>query len=195
MKTRHNRLKKMFKEWLVPDVPADMGRIKFVFVLESPHKMELKKKCPAAGTAGKAMAKFILGTNARAFGEIIRDGDTRNKYAIMNVCQIPMQASAYNRSLPSKQRRIVEEMSRLRNPGLKNINHDLHAMILHDFKTRLTRIGRKAVIIPCGKFARKALPEGFNGIHMEIPHPSFGNWYKARYKTAMSSLKSILAHP
>ena len=182
----------MFGDWIVQDVPVDMRRVKFVFVLESPHKRELERKCPAAGTAGKAMAKFLLGNNARALGEVIRDGGTGGEYGIVNVCRIPMQGSAYNKPLTAEQKEIVKQLERLRNPGLKSVNQELYSEILEDLKNRLTKIGRQTKIIPCGRFARKALPAGLCGIAAEIPHPSFGNWHKARYKKALASLKTLI---
>jgi hypothetical protein len=178
----------MFGEWLVPDVPADMEAVKLVFVLESPHKKELEKKCPAAGTAGKAMARFLTGSGAKALGELIRDGETGNRYGIVNVCRIPMQKSAYNSPLSAEQNEIVKQLEKLRNPDLKSVDDELYSALLEDFKTRLSGISGKTRIIPCGRFARKALPAGMSWTADEIPHPSFGNWRKARYQKALAQI-------
>ena len=178
--------------WVVPDVPADMSGIEFVFILESPHKAEILKKCPAAGTAGKAMASFLLGRKDLAFGEMILGGQTGRKYAIVNVCPVPMQESAYAGQLSAEQKSLVDELGRLRNPNLKSVDAGIYSAMLENFKARLAKVNGKAKLIPCGKFAQKAFADaGFENIY-DIPHPSFGNWHKKKYKQAMERLKAEL---
>ena len=177
--------------WLVPDVPADPSQARFVFILESPHKEELKKKCPAAGTAGKAMARFILGDRNTAFGTLLLQGQAGAAYAIVNVCQVPMQASAYS-GLGAAQKALVARLQKMRNPELKSIDAALYAAVLADLKARLGRVNPKAKLIPCGKFARKAYTNIYGACPCDVPHPSFGNWHKKKYKAAMEQLKAEL---
>lgn len=179
--------------WVVPDVPADLGGVEFIFILESPHKAEIRKKCPAAGTAGKAMARFLLGNREEALGEIILNGKTGNKYGIVNVCQLPMQAGAYDSSLTGEQKEVIKKLGELRNPERKSVDAALYAAILGDLKTRLAKAGPRAKLIPCGKFARKAVLNVCGQNPYEVPHPSFGNWHKKKYKAAMELLKAELA--
>ncbi|MCX5791908.1 MAG: hypothetical protein NTY45_06790 [Elusimicrobia bacterium] len=179
-------------EWIVRDVPAELGRVKYIFILESPHKKELENKCPAAGTAGKAMARFILGDTTAAFGKLIFDGKTGARYGIVNVCPVPMQASAYT-GLSAEQKSIVKELGRIRNPQLKNVDAGLYAEILADLAQRLSKAGQAAKLIPCGKFARKALAAIRPANPYDIPHPSFGNWHKKKYKAALDALKAELS--
>lgn len=176
-------------KWVVSDVPGDLGQAEFVFILESPHTAELRTHYPAAGTAGKAMAKFLTGSNARAFGPLIAGGATGSKYGIVNVCPVPMQALAYAGALNPEQQEIVRQLGLMRNPERKSIDAALYAEVLENFSHRLARTGSTARIIPCGKFARKALAGVRAGNTYDIPHPSFGNWHKKKYKAAMEQLK------
>jgi len=68
---------------------------KIIFILESPHINEIKEHHPLAGKTGKLISKKLF-SNDNSFGSLLIENRSIFKdYGIMNISQIPLQASAY----------------------------------------------------------------------------------------------------
>lgn len=63
-----------------------------LFILESPHKDELKNGYPAAGKSGKNMARVIFkDSDDKSFGEFLFEKNAKvKKYGVFNSCQFPL---------------------------------------------------------------------------------------------------------
>ena len=166
---------------------------KIVFVLESPHVDELKNNAPVAGLSGKAMTKVLFEENATALGIKLK-GMPENKVGIINICNIPMQRTAYKDEEVVKKYgemnieeddSFFEAIEKIRtSPRAKykeEIKNDLQKLILEDFEVEMERWKeQELIIIPCGKTAEKfyelAKVKSEKWTVLEgIPHPSFGN--------------------
>ncbi len=99
--------------------------IKILFVLESPHKEEVKTNIPLVGNSGSDVSAFLYGKEeTQAFGKKISNFSSK-KIGIMNVSNIPLQVlketdknTNYNDS-----KNIYQELKELRN--LEKINDTL----------------------------------------------------------------------
>ena len=74
-----------------------------LFILESPHTSEISNGWPAAGTTGEIMSQVILNNSSIPFGQLLDEMHISvQKFAVMNVLQIPMQLSAYEEDYQQK---------------------------------------------------------------------------------------------
>jgi len=143
--------------YIVPDFPRDMSAVKYVFILESPHKDELKHGCPAAGYTGRNMSAKLFGPKLSPLGRMIRDNDPSCRlFGIMNVCPVPMQGSAYKTGdLPAEARFAISGLEVLRNaPGKGPL--ELYEAVLRDFSVRVKSLHEGTVLLACGNFAADA---------------------------------------
>jgi uracil DNA glycosylase superfamily protein len=167
------------KKYIVKDIINKKTEIKFVFILESPHIDELKWGHPIAGRSGKSMSKFLFKSDeSRALGGIIKESDNLN-LGIMNVCQIPMQGTAYEEKDLKNHKETISDLEKIRNsPKKKSI---LHKTIVENFNQRIKKLkkkNKKVILIPCGSFANATCKELHLNFIEGIPHPSFGWWGK-----------------
>jgi hypothetical protein len=198
------RIKEFFEKakasYSVPDIAHDP---KMIFILESPHKEELKAEVPLAGLSGRSMAKeLFLQEDILPMGKYLKQlaEDKRQCfYGIVNVCPFPLQESAY----PDKEfvQRFKEELQiaeairkstanqfRDENKGLFN------QLLTHDFQDRLLRtMAEDSIIVPCGKFAEKyvnllAIKDELN-IIKGVPHPSYNSWSRERYRDVIQTVR------
>jgi len=200
------------EEYNVSDViKADMD---YLFILESPHKAEIKNDYPVAGNSGIEMTKFIYSQDCDdAFGKLVSQVehyqavyDGLNKFGIMNVSSAPMQASAlqdYKLSTAEEQVLHILEKLRVNYQAKTHRNSDWNRtkeVVVDNFRTRLEEVLSNCnpdYIIPCGKLAQEYidLANSIDDLSMqpkiihEIPHPSRNQW---RHYDAMSKLEDVL---
>lgn len=182
------------KQYYVNNVNVD--RATFIFILESPHVQEVKFQVPVAGPSGKMMTKFLFNKQlelplGRLMSELmngnVHDPKLMN-IGLLNVCNIPMQAGAYQPTDQEKYRELIGILEELRvKYQVKSYkNHELNDvrnMLLTMFKAQLEKLQhKKCFIIPCGKFASTYFEKaGIVGAEWNVvegvPHPSRNQWY------------------
>jgi uracil-DNA glycosylase len=193
-------IEKFFQEakanFQVHDIRTKDSRI--LFILESPHKEELKYGIPLAGLSGKSMAKVLFKANQiEAMGKYLKK--VKNSiYGIVNVCPFPLQASAYPEEFAQQFSAELNMAESVRTSMAKifrdQLKADFQAMLIHDFKERLLNgITEDTVIVPCGRFAQKyvdklQLNEKYE-IISGVPHPSYNSWAKERYKEVIDRVR------
>ncbi len=89
-----------FKAWHVPDLVDDSAaEVRLALVFEWPHVKELAARLPVVGPSGRSALRYLSEnpTASESLGEFVagrvtnRDG----RIAIINVCNVPMQAAAF----------------------------------------------------------------------------------------------------
>jgi len=178
-------------EYKVLDLIPDQKQCEFIFLLESPHKDEIKNNCPLAGSSGKGVSKILnkIDRNIKPdvpFGLYLKEtNDVR--FGIMNCSLNPMQMSAYPDEMQNNKNLFV--INRIRNNPKTRSDHRLlqedreqHKKMLVDLKERLTAIiqeNSQFKIIACGLLARNFIEElSILPEHRicRVPHPSFNQW-------------------
>lgn len=143
---------------------------KVLFILESPHIDEIRHKYPAAGKTGDVMSQVLLDNFMCSFGELLNRADPSTEpYGIMNVSQIPLQLSAYQKREKTQSAMIT--MNRVKNYERTPYDIELHKseirrsiatrpvmkLLLKDFFNRYKHAiftYKPKLIIPCGVFAQ-----------------------------------------
>lgn len=168
---------------------------KVIFVLESPHIQEVKNGYPVAGKSGIDMSKVLFNLD-EAFGKLIFEKKITN-IGIVNICNYPLQMSAYEDS--HKIEKKMEFFEKIRqNPKKRKKENPINLVIdemMQNFKSRLLVHADKKIII-CGNFARSSFDsvlsdDNFKGI-IRVPHPSFNNWKKQKYKDTIKNLVEFI---
>ena len=180
------------KDYFVNDLVYDKTEV--VFVLESPHTQEVKNGYPVAGKSGNDMSKILFGED-EAFGKIIYEQRIKN-IAIVNVCNYPLQKSAYKNPKMTE----LEQFEKIRqNPKLRKYDKDNINVIIQpmmdDFSKRLSKHKDKKIVL-CGNFAQIAFDTVLDETQfkeiLRVPHPSFNNWKKEKYKDVIQKLKRFV---
>ncbi len=180
------------KDYFVDDLIYKDSEV--VFVLESPHTQEVKNGYPVAGKSGSDMSKVLFDLD-EAFGKLISN-QTIKKIAIVNVCNYPLQKSAYQNT-DFKELEFFEKIRQ--NPKLrKNDKNGINAVIktiMGDFAKRLKKHKEKKIVL-CGNFAQNCFEnylfrDNFQNV-LYVPHPSFNNWRKEKYKEVIEELKRFI---
>jgi hypothetical protein len=196
------------RQYFVEDILQAESR--FLFLLESPHKQELIYGAPVCGSSGASMTRHLFGTAYEKYplGIIVKKNrdealnrPSLNKIALMNVCQIPLQGSAYAPELHPQYGpffRILEAI-RSANNQTRYPNAELNIVqeiIVDRLRRKLTALtDRELYIVPCGRFAQKFFAlAGVSSPRWQImhgvPHPSYNNWSKPSYAHAVQELVS-----
>lgn len=194
-----NRMQRFYVE----DLAADEN-VSVILVCESPHTDEINQCYPLAGKSGEdvtaTLARLVFG-RSEAWGESMPDPWNqpigrlvKNRHpcfrwlGIMNVCPIPLQKDAYEKSTHKTRcpERLSDRIERIKKSDdltqrRRNIiARCVQSVILRSFGYRIGSARRKfpnATLIPCGKFAETAFTAiGDNVDICGIPHPSRGQW-------------------
>lgn len=181
------------KDFFVDDIVSQSSEI--IFVLESPHTQEVKNGYPVAGKSGVDMSKVLFGLN-EPFGKLLFDGKIP-KMGIVNVSNYPLQNVVYG----SLHVDGMEFFQRVRqNPKFRKKDCELNnflKIMLDDFKIRLQKYKTKKIVL-CGNFVVSAFEEVFKeedfALVYKVPHPSFNNWQKQKYKKEIDGLKELIEY-
>jgi len=195
-----------FLDYFVNDLIYDDTKV--LFVLESPHVYEVKNGYPVAGKSGKDMSKILMEDSELkklSFGQLIYDRKIPN-FGILNVSNIPLQELAYNLQtdngsfalLPTQL--IFKDFILFRqNPSKRKKDCRVNKMIdifAQDFKKRLALHKDKKIVL-CGGFVQKIFHDNFDSKDfknlIEVPHPSFNNWSKVKYKEKVQELLEFIS--
>jgi hypothetical protein len=198
------RIKEFFEKakasYSVPDIALDS---KLIFILESPHKEELKAGVPLAGLSGRSMAKALfLQEDILPMGKYLKQlmqDEKQTFYGIVNVCPFPLQQSAYPETeFIQKYKNELEIAETIRKSTANQFRDENKALfnelLIHDFQDRLIRtMEDDSIIVPCGKFAEKyvnqlAIRDKLN-IIKGVPHPSYNSWSRERYRDVIQIVR------
>lgn len=196
-------------EYLVQD--ANLEDASIIFILESPHIQEVKNGVPVAGASGATMTKHLihqkekqapLGLLVKQFVEE-RDVPKVSNIGLMNICQLPMQRTAYKEADREGLEAFFDVVE-----GVRTANHkkeyknemwnNFQEIIIHHFLKRLKELeGKPCTLIPCGRFAQKffglaqseADASKWTVIH-DVPHPSYNSWSRDRYQQAVKDVQA-----
>ncbi|MBX5436232.1 MAG: hypothetical protein IRZ33_03345 [Alicyclobacillaceae bacterium] len=184
-----------------------------VFLLESPHIQELKYRAPVAGASGATMTKHIFGDAYARFplGLLVKKNAVEqknrprlNRIGLMNVCNIPMQRTAYrNADIVRRYGPLLSALEQLRTANHTDRFSDdglnaLQDVLVEHLREKLRRLqDRRLVLVPCGRFAQKffrlAGVAGPNWTVLEnVPHPSYNSWDRQQYQWVIAQLKQML---
>ncbi|RZT22808.1 uracil-DNA glycosylase family protein [Fictibacillus sp. BK138] len=184
----------------VPDIVQDP---KMIFILESPHKEELKAGVPLAGLSGRSMAKeLFLQEDILPMGKHLKQlaKDKRQIfYGIVNVCPFPLQESAYpDRGFVQRFKGELQIAEAIRKSSASQFRDEdkklFNKLLIQDFRDRLIKtIEDDSIIVPCGKFAERyvnqlAMKDKLN-IIKGVPHPSYNSWSRERYKDVIQTVR------
>jgi hypothetical protein len=184
----------------VPDIVQDP---KMIFILESPHKEELKAGVPLAGLSGRSMAKeLFLQEDILPMGKHLKQlaKDKRQIfYGIVNVCPFPLQESAYpDRGFVQRFKGELQIAEAIRKSSASQFRDEdknlFNKLLIQDFRDRLIKtIEDDSIIVPCGKFAERyvnqlAMKDKLN-IIKGVPHPSYNSWSRERYKVVIQTVR------
>jgi hypothetical protein len=203
------------KQYQVKDLVTPSTRV--IFLLESPHVHELKFGAPVCGSSGTSMTKHLFGDSIekRPLGllllnegiELIQNHEDApiqlslldhpkeaprppwiHSIGLLNVCQIPMQRTAYGTSTVTKQyEEFFEALEGIRISNQKSLFRNskwnwLQEVIIEHLSSRLVTLQEMPITwVPCGKFAQKffrlAHVNSLNWRVIEgVPHPSYNSW-------------------
>jgi hypothetical protein len=180
----------------VDDICTEYSKI--IFILESPHKEELKHGVPLAGLSGRSMAKELFQvSNIEPMGKYL-SSQFQSVYAIVNVSPFPLQKSAYPKDFVQRFVQELEIAESIRTSTAKSFREEnkalFHSLLVKDFKARLMEhIGGDSIIVPCGKFAERFVNElvikNENLVIDGVPHPSYNSWARPRYKEVIDRVR------
>ena len=185
-------LQKEFNNYFVNDLLYKDTKI--IFILESPHTQEVKNGYPVAGKSGNDMSKVLFGLD-ESFGKLIYERQM-DAIGIVNVSNYPLQQSAYVGTPPPVSEFFdkIRQNPKPRKRGAEDLNLVINKM-LSNFKNRLEVHKDKKIVI-CGNFAQSAFNCVFNDDEfssvIRVPHPSFNNWKKEKYKESIEKLKRFV---
>jgi len=192
-----------FENYFVDDLIFDDTKI--IFVLESPHIYEVQNGYPVAGKSGKDMSKILIQDESlkkESFGKLIYEQKIKN-FGIVNISNIPLQELAYStedekfQQLPTQL--IFKDFVLFRqNPSFRKKDCRVNKLInifQEDFIKRLSPHKDKKIVL-CGGFVHKIFHNTFSDNDfqstIEVPHPSFNNWSKVKYKEKIAELKEFI---
>jgi hypothetical protein len=192
-------LKELESNYVVEDLICNETRI--LFILESPHKDEIRYGIPVAGRAGSTMTK-VLFQEELPLGRYLKENwemQKQKQFGIMNVCNIPMQRTAYGETGNNEMHKVVfDAIERVRTSTTKGkfkdeMMNQVQEYIEGNLQQRLDQLkDRKLLVIPCGKFAEKYLKRMVLSdkwvVLWGIPHPSYNSWVQEKYRKQIEQL-------
>ena len=181
------------KNYFVDDLLHTNNKV--IFVLESPHTHEVENGYPVAGKSGIDMSKVLFGMQ-EPFGKLVYEKYITN-IGIINICNYPMQMSAYKEL--DKIEKNMEFFEKIRqNPKLRKTANPINQVIqemMNNFKKRLSSHTDKKIVL-CGNFAQNSFDSVLNESDfkqvLRVPHPSFNNWKKEKYKDVINKLQDFI---
>ncbi|WAH36516.1 hypothetical protein [Alicyclobacillus dauci] len=200
------------KDYHVPDILLPTSSC--IFVLESPHVQEVQHGAPVAGSSGVTMSKHLfnteyartpLGLLMKQCADRVLDEPILNGIGLVNVCNIPLQKSAYGeREMVDNILEWFHDMEYVRTTNQKETysrkrQMDIQDWLIDHLRTKLTpHLGREITLVPCGRFAQKfvrlaGLSDPNWRIIEEVPHPSYNSWDRARYQNQIRLVSEAVA--
>ncbi|MDN4523257.1 uracil-DNA glycosylase family protein [Fictibacillus fluitans] len=203
-------MRKVFEQAKEQFTVSDLfsSELHILFILESPHREEIKHGAPLAGSSGRSVSKVLFGEQENLpFGRLLKKNSEQPPYnglGIMNVCPFPMQSAAIPSGEWVKEHDdFVNVVEKVRTTNDKDTFRQddwntFQEIMLEDFKGRLSKLSsRPLVLVPCGRFAQKQFRlTGVSGerwrLIENVPHPSYNSWTKERYQMQIEGVKQAV---
>jgi hypothetical protein len=183
-----------------------------IFILESPHIQELKFGAPVSGSSGQTMtrhlfgeayAKFPLGRLVKKNADEALNRPRLNRIGLINVCNIPMQSTAYPPEVRETYRSWLQALEQVRTANHKDqfgvdLLDAIQSELVDSLQTKLLKVqDRRCTIIPCGRFAQKffrlAGVTSPNWVVIQgVPHPSYNSWDRPQYASVVRAVQNAL---
>ncbi|MCL6597514.1 MAG: hypothetical protein K6T81_02095 [Alicyclobacillus macrosporangiidus] len=198
----------------VPDILLPSSDL--IFILESPHVQELKFGAPVSGPSGATMTKHLFGERYARFplGRLVKKNADEaknrprlNRIGLMNVCNIPMQASAYPDPVVRREyREWLNALMYIRSNNQRDtyadpLYNEVQAVLVGGLRRKLERLQeRPLTLVPCGRFAQKFLRlAAVESPHWQVidgvPHPSYNSWDRPQYREVVARVRQVLGDP
>ncbi len=212
----HEEYRKLFNalaaQYLVSDYVTE--RTKVLFILESPHVQELKHGAPVSGPSGASMSRHLFGDRFAhlPLGVIVKKNvdekllrPSLDRIGLMNVCQIPLQATAYaDAALTAQHAPFFAALAAVRTASGAAAFTDprkqaVQQIIMGSIRRKLAKLTEQELyIVPCGRFAQSffrlvAVSSPAWVVIDDVPHPSYNNWSKPQYAAAIDRVKLACA--
>ncbi len=184
--------------------------VRILFILESPHREEIKHHIPLAGSSGRSVSKVLFeGKQSLPFGLLLKENSDKKPYChlgILNVCPFPLQSAAIPDSKwCDSHPEFVSAAEKVRVGNDKDVYRDetwnaFQEIMQQDFNQRLTElVHQPLVIVPCGRFAQKqfrlADVQSSNWkVVSDVPHPSYNSWSKDRYSAQIAEVTEAVGY-
>ena len=207
-----------FGGYVIDDLCTAQPAPRTILLLESPHTDEKNAGHPLVGKSGKFVTNALrrnkligteldrLGSEDReAIGCILQRHPQTLRLGLMNSSRLPLQIEAYhdgNWQLYGEFLCFLEMLKCRPELLLVKSTNRLSRILLNDLKSRLERLPKGALVVPCGKVAR-AFVKGVGNLEgyqdtaqiydQEIPHPSLGHWERNENKEVVDQLLDIIA--
>ncbi|MFD1675182.1 hypothetical protein [Alicyclobacillus fodiniaquatilis] len=180
-----------------------------IFLLESPHRQEVRYKAPVAGSSGATMSKHIFGSEYAKFplGLMVKKNALEktnrprlNGIGLLNVCNVPLQRSAYEHpALTERLRDWFDAMEYVRTNNQKDTfadarQQEVQTLLVQQLKDKLQMFSHRSMtLIPCGRFAQKflrltGLSDPLWQVIDDVPHPSYNSWDRAGYQPQVQAV-------
>jgi hypothetical protein len=201
-----------FKVWHVPDlVAATPEQVRLAFVFESPHVKELAAGLPVVGPSGRSAMRYLSHDPAanEPLGQFVAQrvskGDGR--IAIVNVCNVPMQAAAFGEgdgpNLDSAEWALIEKVRTSRSLSLSSMRAGVvratSEVLVDRLRARLAAIGSRpdCTVVAAGAFAQRmvAVQDDLTNPALGVPHPSYNQWNRQtnQHLEAMMAMRALFA--
>jgi len=137
-----------------------------------------------------------------SFGKLIYEQKIKN-FGIVNISNIPLQELAYSTEDENFQQLTTQLIFKdfvlfRQNPSLRKRDCRVNTLIKifqEDFRKRLSPHKDKKIVL-CGGFVHKIFNDIFSHSDfkatIEVPHPSFNNWSKVKYREKIEELKDFI---
>lgn len=200
-----------FKLWHVPDVVADSPeQVRLVLVFESPHVKELAAGLPVVGPSGRSALRYLSGNPSAGepLGEFVAQRVSKGDggIAIVNVCNVPMQAAAFGErdapSLDSAEWALIEKVRTSRSVSLSSMRAEAvratSEVLVDRLRKRLAAVGSRpdCMVVAAGAFAQRmvaAVQDDQANPAQAVPHPSYNQWNRQRNQRleAMMAMRAL----
>jgi len=202
-----------YRQWHVRDLVPPNCPVELVFVFESPHVNELSARVPVVGAAGKSALHYLAPDQPRdlSLGRFVehRHAVQDGRIAILNVCNVPMQAVAFvGMEAPELEEgdwTMIESVRQSKARSLSSLRgarkQAIAEVLVTGLRTRLSAVdpdvdGR---VVAAGAFAQRAVAAAFPDLTPEplrVPHPSFSQWFRKANQNlpALIDLKHRFEH-
>ncbi|MCL6517848.1 uracil-DNA glycosylase family protein [Alicyclobacillus sp.] len=198
----------------VPDILLPSSDL--IFILESPHVQELRFGAPVSGPSGATMTKHLFGERyaRHALGRLVKknadEGKNRprlNRIGLMNVCNVPMQMSAYPDPEVRQTYRIwLEALMHIRSNNQRDVypnalHNEVQSVLVDHLRAKLLALrDRPLTVVPCGRFAQKffrlaAVRSERWRVIDGVPHPSYNSWDRPQYRNVVEQVRQALGNP
>ncbi len=197
------------RPYIVNDILPNDPKL-FLF-FESPDVHEVCQGYPLAGASGRDVTRTLSEVfgipeehQSLPFGKALNTPELHNhpglsEVGIMNVSNVPLQSTPYCTAVRQRFAPLLERFKTIRNgPTARSRRNpttgEIEQLIIHCLRRRIEATRNDAYFVLCGQVAKAFFQKAAGNDRtrfqtITVPHPSYGNWKKERYRLCISRLK------